>query len=456
MPDATKASPMYALQDMPGKGKGLVAIKKISKGTRILSERPIITTPHGEPIKQLQTIVSQQVDALSECQRRTFLSMHNIYPYQNAAEQYFGIVRTNALPIETNGIGAGIFLEACRINHACDNNARKNWNEKVERHTVYALRDIEQGEEITIRYIAISKNRKARQEAFQAKFGCECSCRLCSLPPEQSQESDKRLDEILRLEKLIGGVGIFGILSNPLRILRYVDQQVQLYNEQVPGDAGLSQGFLDAAQIVIANSDLARGRIFIEKAVLEWRTAFGSDSPEVAKYGVLANDPSKHELYGSSMAWRTALNEVPCGLEPGAFEDWLWKREKQQLPGQPVDLRSRTTFPDFSGLPEEKVVDLDFYESSTYRPRRHWCFLAEIVDVTTLLRLGMQVKDIDGRSLPLFFYTNGRGNELPPAQVRSGYTVAILYAERHAFAFDDPGIRHEDPRMIKVLTFQYD
>ena len=173
---------------------------------------------------------------------------------------------------------------------------------------------------------------------------------------------------------------MLGILSNPLHILRYVDQQVQLYNEQAPGDAGLSRAFLDAAQIAIGNGDLARGRIFAERAVLGWRIALGSDSTKVAEYGVLTKDPPKHDLYGSSMAWRTALNDVPSGLEPGAFEDWLWKREKQQRPGQPVDLRNRTTFPGFVDLLDENVVDLDFYESSMGLPRRHWCFLAEIVN----------------------------------------------------------------------------
>jgi hypothetical protein len=53
-------------------------------------------------------------------------------------------------------------------------------------------------------------------------------------------------------------------------------------------------------------------------------------------------------------------------------------------------------------------------------------------------------------TIPLFFYTDGRGSELAPALVQKGYTVAILYAERHAFMSCEPGIRHEDPRMIKV------
>ena len=77
--------------------------------------------------------------------------------------------------------------------------------------------------------------------------------------------------------------------------------------------------------------------------------------------------------------------------------------------------------------------------------------MGEIVDFASLLRLQMEIKDVDGTTIPLYFYTDGRGSELVPAQVKKGYTVAILYAERHAFMSFELGIRHEDPRMIKVL-----
>ena len=252
---STTGNPMYALRDVPGKGKGLVATEKISKGSRILSEEPIITVPRNESdSERLRTFICQQVGALSEHQRRAFLSMHNIHAYGNAAERYLGIVRTNALPIGTDGSEGGIFLEACRINHACDNNAQKHWNENIKRHTVHALRDNYEGEEITIYYLAIHQNRKARHEALQAKFGFTCSCRLCSLPPEQSQENDMRLDMIYRLDSLIGKDGMGGILSSPSRIICYVDRQVQLYNEQGPDDAGLPRAFLDG------RSDVGNGQ----------------------------------------------------------------------------------------------------------------------------------------------------------------------------------------------------
>jgi hypothetical protein len=77
-------------------------------------------------------------------------------------------------------------------------------------------------------------------------------------------------------------------------------------------------------------------------------------------------------------------------------------------------------------------------------------FLAEIVDFATLVRLQMDIKDVDGKTVPLFFYTDGRGSELTPSQVQKGYVAAILYARRHAFMFSEPGIRHEEPTNIKV------
>ena len=40
---ATATNPLYAISDIPGKGKGLLATQPIPKGTRILSETPLLT-----------------------------------------------------------------------------------------------------------------------------------------------------------------------------------------------------------------------------------------------------------------------------------------------------------------------------------------------------------------------------------------------------------------------------
>lgn len=153
---------------------------------------------------------------------------------------------------------AGIFEYACRINHACNNNAQKSWNENIERHTVHALRDIQQGEEFTIFYLRTLESRGRRQADLKAKFLFICSCSLCALGRKESRESDVRLDAIFRLERLISQGGSKAILTSPLQMLRYSDQQVQLYEQHGPGDAGLARAFFDAAQMVITQGELAR------------------------------------------------------------------------------------------------------------------------------------------------------------------------------------------------------
>lgn len=441
---------MIILREVPGKGEGLIATRKILKGTRILSEEPIIRVPEDTADSPaLRASIRRQVDALNPDQRRAFLAMCNIYP-GDAASQYLGIIRTNALPMDSGG---GIFLDACRINHACDNNAQKSWNEGIKRHTVHALRDIDDGEEITVTYVGVLNNRRTRQDALRKKFKFTCCCGLCSLPPHLSAESDRRLNEILKLDGRIGRDGLTGILSDPKRILGYVDQQVRLYNEQGPDDIGLPRAFFDAAQVTAAHGDLARARVFTERAAAGWLVLEGDDSLRVLKTEGIAQKPSSHDTYGYSAAWKTAVDDITQGLDPNEFEDWLWKREKGIETEQLGVFRNQATFPSFLQLPHETDADDDSFESRegvNYRPRRHWCFLAEIVDFVTLVRLQMEVKDVNGKTILLSFYTDSRGSEIASSQICKGYTVAVLYAQHHAFASSEPGIRHEDPAFLKV------
>ncbi|KAF1998207.1 hypothetical protein P154DRAFT_439700 [Amniculicola lignicola CBS 123094] len=357
---------MYALRDVPGKGKGLIAIENIPKGTQILSEQPVITTPKRQlDEERLKAQISQQVDSLS-----------------------------------------------------------------------------------------LDSSRAIRQKKLQDKFGFVCSCRLCSLSAEESQKNDKRLERIQELDDLVGREGMR--MNFSLRTLRYVDERVRLYNEQGPGNSGLTRAYLDAAQIAIANGDLARGRVFAERAVEGWRVAQGSDSKEVIEYSSLVRNPAKLPLYGMSMKWKTSLEEIPQGLDVTDFEDWLWRREKPkklEQVGQLTDLRNREIFPSFAGLPNSKSRDPDFYESvgGTLKPTRDWCFLGEIVGSTVLHHLELELKDIDDKKLPLHFNTTDRGSNLAPAQIQKGYTVAVLHAQRHVFMYGDPGIPHDNPQKLKIF-----
>ncbi len=80
-------------------------------------------------------------------------------------------------------------------------------------------------------------------------------------------------------------------------------------------------------------------------------------------------------------------------------------------------------------------------------PRKHWCFLAEIIDIESLFRVKLIVQDKAGVTVPVAFHTDGRGTEFAPSQL---HTVAILYAHQHSFLDLTIGIRQEEYCGAKV------
>ncbi|KAK4217463.1 hypothetical protein QBC37DRAFT_479665 [Rhypophila decipiens] len=409
----------------------------VQDGTRILSEKPLIALSYPQSVAAQKSSLARQVEALPSSARQDFLSRPNIYGAgQELADKYFGIFRTIGLPCGDDEDEASYFPHASRINHACDNNGQKSWNTKIQRHTAHALRDIEAGEEITVYYIALQNNRQARQEALQLKFG-------------------------FTARRLIGRGGAQALLSRPHQILSYVDEQVRLYNEGGANDSGLARACFDAAQVCVANGDLARASFFSQRAADEAALCLGEDGDMVDVYRRMAVDPSKQGIAKMTRAWKTAISNVPEGLSDQEFDNWLWRRpepnSRQPLQAgsfalhQPADLRNRTYFPSFSSLPRDN--DINNLLDPGMR-RRHWCFLGKIVGDAAIVptRLILLVKDVDGNPVELFFYTDERGAEVDPAlgSTAVGSAVALLYAEWHDFAFSPPGIRHEHPRRFKA------
>jgi hypothetical protein len=110
-------------------------------------------------------------------------------------------------------------------------------------------------------------------------------------------------------------------------------------------------------------------------------------------------------------------------------------------------------FPAFIDLPGENHANTELDangETHSDRPRRHWLFLAEIVDFTAEARLEMEVKDVLGTKVQLLVCPDEYDGELAPSQVQKGYTIAILYAQRHKNQVLGPKIRNEKPTQVKV------
>jgi hypothetical protein len=299
------AGRLYAITTIAGKGKGLVATTKIAKGTRILSEVPAFRVPRDQPnIELLERIVENEVKCLSEDQQQAFFDLKNVHG--NTHSQCLGIARTNVLPLGSNARFGGLFLEASRINHSCRHNAQNTWNENIGRLTIHVLQDIEEGQEITISYLACTSEYTERQRALKASFKFKCECELCSLPSARRQKSDFRLSKLLVLDDAMGEL----IYDNNLeRVLPLIHEMFRLFDEEGIWNASIARAYYDAYNIAIANGDQARACIFAERAYEARIVIEGDDSPTTAKMKKLAEKLS---------------GQRPHEMGEGQFENWLW------------------------------------------------------------------------------------------------------------------------------------
>ncbi|KAF4894958.1 SET domain-containing protein 5 [Colletotrichum fructicola] len=312
----------YRIMAVDGKGKGMFAARRIARGTRLLAESPVFRVPRDEPnLQKLEAVMAQKVRSLSQAQRQSFLALHNCHGTRHS--QALGIAKTNALPLGSGAREGGIFLEASRINHSCRHNAQNTWNADRGQLTVHALRDIDDGEEITISYLGASENYSSRQSRLKESFGFTCACELCTLPDSQRKQSDQRLDRITYLDDRIGD-GIC-ITSTPLACLRMAHEMKHLMEEEGITDARIPRLYYDALQIMIAHGDEARARVFAERASAERICVEGSDSPQVLRLQRYAQNPASHALYGTSKRWAQKADNVPRGLNDQDFEKWLWR-----------------------------------------------------------------------------------------------------------------------------------
>ncbi|KAG6293350.1 hypothetical protein E4U09_003029 [Claviceps aff. purpurea] len=444
---------LYSLKDVPGKGKGLVATRKLPKGTRIIAERPLITMPSEMDEEARRKFILQEVNALSEDQRRAFLSLHNIHRFDDDADQYLGIWSTNSLQItKFDGLQdgqrrEGIFLEASRINHDCENNAFYHWNNNIKRHTVHAIRDIDAGEEITLSYVDYLQSRERRKRTLKDYYDFTCSCGLCSLPDKQSRQHYRKLEQIVRLHQPYLQCGEKDFAKSPLKVLGYLHSRARLYTEIGREDVDLAKIYQDCWWIANLHGDSARARVFSQRAVSLWKTLVGADHESTRWFVNEVQDPADHQLYCNlPKKWKTAIGDIPQGFSPDDFENWLWKRETPKGLEQPTSLPSQPHFLGFADLPCKDDVGT----GGSFK-KRHWCFLGEIVETQFPHRLELEVKDVHGKKIKLHFATNDRVKGLKPGQYRDGHTVAILDAVQHVFEFKPPGIRHVAPRMAKVF-----
>lgn len=283
---------IFQVVDLPGRGKGMLAARDIRAGELILKDKAIIRLPSHTEENPTEYVLNQ-IANLTESQLAKFMSLSYL---PNLPEKHipFSIMQTNAFAA---GDSMAIFPEAARLNHACAGafNTVYNWREEEETLYVHALRNIRAGEELLTTYIDSKKPRAERQKHLKENYHFDCDCPVCTLPVEQSKESDRRLTAMANLyvqlkawnEQTLTGKEAIAIVNNIWKLgeeEHYVSERGQLA--------------ADAAIVATAHSDLEAASEWRALAAKWFAREIGEDTPQVFLNRKWANEPDSHPVFG--------------------------------------------------------------------------------------------------------------------------------------------------------------
>ena len=309
------AEDAFEIRPVKGKGVGVFATRPIGRGTLLISEAPLFTTASLTNPATFERDLGRIIRELPKESQRAFLSLHNNSP---GSEPFSNIVRSNGYPLGPGSDVGGIFPLVARMNHACNANCQHAWDARPGRQQVHAVRDVAEGEELTLAY-HVGGPKKERQAALKTYFGFQCECELCSLPKAESQASDERMEAMARLDEAIGVPG-----RPPMEALADCKEILRLYGEERVVDLRVPRAYYDAFQICAKHSDEARAAVFAKRAE-EARRACEGASEEAENLQSLAANPRRWEGFGKTKKLKTVKEDMPSALSGKAFEKWLWR-----------------------------------------------------------------------------------------------------------------------------------
>ncbi|PCH35098.1 hypothetical protein WOLCODRAFT_155770 [Wolfiporia cocos MD-104 SS10] len=284
----------FAIQDIPGKGKGVIATRDISGGELILAEAPLFTQ-NSTPTNA--TLLAA-LKGLTDTQQREFFSLANCH--SNKHPPALGTWLTNALPCGQNDTVSGrtaskggIFLQASRFNSSCLPNVNNRWVERDNKITIRAVRNIAKGEELCLCYIESWADRATRQRELREHFGFDCRCAVCSLTGNALRSSDRRRSSLPVLYQEIAACG-----SNPALGVRKIKLALKTLSEEGMLDTGASSFYDDAFQFCVFVADVKNAKAWAEKALESVTRLRGSDSEDAQQIEKHLRDPRTHMFFG--------------------------------------------------------------------------------------------------------------------------------------------------------------
>ncbi|KAI0827489.1 SET domain-containing protein [Hypoxylon sp. FL0890] len=197
----SSAGAAYEMVDIPGKGKGVIATRRINRAEPIMADWAALVVDLNFPtsVKRAQgyRLLHVAVDQLSHPDRVLILAHNSVF----SADIVEDVLRTNAFSFALAGeTHMALYPKVARVNHACRPNAFIRFTPSSLAVSIVALKDIEPGEEISITYVPMGKTREERRAGL-LKWGFNCTCSLCTGSKAEVAASDYRREKIKELRQ---------------------------------------------------------------------------------------------------------------------------------------------------------------------------------------------------------------------------------------------------------------
>lgn len=305
--------PLFDIYPSGRGGFGAHAARDIKRGTRIMSDSPLLTIPTNHlhlawgPYCRLGNAQKEQFDTLffwknDELNLEQASRMYLLDPTDSAVEsddeeelvdehvRVMGIFAVNNFEMPKGALG--VFPNGARLNHSCVPNVHHSFNPTLGKLTVHAVRDIQEGEELVMNYIGSRCHfwpREKRWEYLRSKYGFTCQCEACS-DPSLTPDNDRGA-----IPALIWGIEEFQkgeaktnwlIPETPEVALAQAEDVITLFLRQGLVALELARAYRMASSLAM---DIGSYQLALEYASNEAeveRNIFGSELEDLKKSGV--------------------------------------------------------------------------------------------------------------------------------------------------------------------------
>ncbi|CAE7702524.1 set5, partial [Symbiodinium sp. CCMP2456] len=265
---ATAVNEAFEIRSLEGKGKGVVAKRRLQQGELILQEPPLLILTRDELGKFADADIEERLATLPTEDQESFWELFDAQIIKGEGRgSAKSRVLTNSYPVEDE-VGqeaVAVFNTIARFNHSCVPNAHNSWDAETGVETIYVTRDIEAGQEICTTYLDLIARREDRQTELSKRLKFMCTCQACSLNGQLLEESDGRRT---RLHSLWEQLEAFPS-GNADGLEEIVSEMIKLIDQELCGHPAYKCRVFSAAFEVAATAEMVDLAGELAEAALE-------------------------------------------------------------------------------------------------------------------------------------------------------------------------------------------